>query len=642
MPTLTSTTTTKSPEADPKPTVDSGLPTKTSPPVTSNPKPQTEQSDHTTQPKASTLDPKHDPTAGPDSTRPEGSSADEVQDPAATRSHADTQLGSSEGVAAILSMLLTKGNTATDSAPQVTPESDPESHGGQGAAIIVGSDVHTVLTSQGKVAIDGTTLADGQATVIDGQTISAISGTSIVNGALQPDPPIKQAPTPLGVLTVAGQEHSVIQDANGNVQIDGESFTVGAVTAVDGTKVTVASEGVLLGATVIPYAQPPDQGVQGAIFTVNGHAYTVEQQSGSIRINGAPASTGDVVTINGDVLTIGSNVISVESTTIPLTGGQTAETPASTAANIVIASKTMSAVKDGDDVLVDGTRLTLGQVATLAGTKVSIASDEIVVGTSTASFYETGGSMAGLNDFVTIDGQVYSASKLPGQSGAALLADHTLSQGGSAATIDGEVVTYGSHGFSTIESPASVTVNDKVYTATPLPGLSDAVLLAGHTLSRGGPAATIDSEVISYGSHGISVVASAGSATATPTYDPVESIITIDGTAYTATPVQGRSGVVVLDGQTLSVGGSGVTIASHLVTKGSNGISLVDGTMSASDGAGSTRPTSTIDTAESYTSAAQQSSATPDKESSGSYKVACGFDLLALTVAMTSLALFKL
>lgn len=663
VPTLTSVTTTASPNADPKPTVDSGLPAKTSPPVISEPKPQAEQSEHATNPtpksetqeathvsgdgetEASPLGSNNDPSARPDTTRPEASSADELQDPVATQSHANTQLDPSEGVAAILSMLLTKSGQATapDSAPHVTQASDPDSRDGQGVAISVGSQVHRALASQGRVVIDGTPLAGGQATVIGGQTISAISGTVMINGAPQPDPALQQAPTPLGVLTVAGQEHSVVQDANGNIQIDGESFAVGAVTAIDGSTVTVASEGVLGGATVISYAQPPVQDKQSAIFTANGHTYTVEQHSGSIRINGATASTGEVVTINGEALTIGSDGINVDGTTIAFASGQTAAPPAITGANIVIASKTMSALKDGDDVLVDGTRLTLGQVATLAGTKVRIASDGIVVGTSTASFYETYGSTTGLNDVVTIDGQVYSASKLPGQSGATVLAGQTLSQGGSAATINGEVVTYGPHGISTIHSAASMTVGGGVGTAYPkLPGLPDAVLLAGHTLSRGGPAATIDGEVISYGSHGISVVASAGSATVTPTYDPVDSVITIDGTAYTATPVQGRSGVVVLGGQTLSIGGSGVTIASHFVTEGSNGVSLVDSTAPASDGADFSRPTSTTDTTESYTSAVQQSSTTPDRDSSGSVKVARGFDFLALMVAMMAMMLIKL
>ena len=484
----------------------------TSAPVKSKPKPQVEQSEHAMDPtpvapeskaekttkvsgdvsrvgatKTSLLESNHHPAAGPGTTRSEASSADEVQEPVVTGSRADTKLDSAEGVAAILSILLTKGNqeTGTDSAPQITPVPGPASHYGQGVAISVGSD------------------------------------------------------------------------------------------------------GVLIGATPIAYPQAPVQDKQGAIFTVNGHSYTVRKQSGSLQINGAPASAGDVVTINGDVLTIGSNAINIDGTTIPLTGGQTTESPAGTGANIVIAGKTMAALRYGDGVLVDGAKLTLGQVATLAGIQISVGSEGIVVGASTASFHKTGGSTTGSDDAVAVDGTAYSASKLPGQS--------------------------------------------------------DAVLLAGPTLSRGVLAVTVDGEVVTYGSHGLSVIASTGSATATPTYDLANSVVTIDGTAYTATPVQGCSGLVVLDGQTLSIDSFGVKIAKPSVTGGSNGISLVDWTVSASDGASSSRTTSTTGgMAESYTLAVQQSSAAREKESSGSPKTAHGSYFLTLTVAMTVIMLSKL
>jgi hypothetical protein len=97
-----------------------------------------------------------------------------------------------------------------------------------------------------------------------------------------------------------------------------------------------------------------------------------------------------------------------------------------------------------------------------------------------------------------------------------------------------------------------------------------------------------------------------------------------------------------LYGQTLSVGGPDVNIAGHSVTAGPNGISLVDSAVTASESAESPWPTAATEVAASYTLSVQQSSATPDEESSGSSKVTHGIALSTLTVAMIVLMLVKL
>jgi hypothetical protein len=463
--------------------VDSGLPTKTSVPVTSKPRPQVEQSEHAADPipvapkskaeeatsvsggasgvgrtKASPSDSNHDSPAGSDTTTREASDADEAQEPVATWSRASTQVDSSNGVAAILSVLLTRTSqgTDTDSAPQITPASDPKSYDISGGAISVGSEV--------------------------------------------------------------------------------------------------------------------------------------------------------------------------------------SEPPASASANIAIAGKTMAALKDGDVVLVDSTKLTLGQVASLSGTQISVASDGIVIGSSRANFQAIGASGARVADAVTINSKVYPASHLPGQSNAALVAGHVISHGGPPAAIAGQMVTYGSNGLSVIvDLTAPVTIDGTVLSASILPGQPDAVLLAGHTLSQGGAPVTINGQTITYGPNGISVVGdSAASVTATATIDHVASVFTIDGTAYTATPVLGRSGVVVLQSQTVSIGGSGVTVAGRLVTEGSEGVSVVRVVTSSSlDDAESSGSKSTTDVVESYTSGVQQNSAaTSEPDESSAAEHGLGFGLMLLGMAM--------
>lgn len=711
------------------------MPAETSAPATKAPKPQAEHSQHV-------ADPTHDspikvqsnpaaagPTHGSSDNSPDKTNGDsgdapghdqapakpanDAPDSVATKLGADAQPNKSKGVAAILSMFLPQDNQAPTAGDQPgnAPASDPAPHAGERVVFSAGSGVHTAASRDGAIIIDGKSLADGQATVISGQTISAESGRVVANGVPQHPSAPEQAATPQGIFTVAGKEHTAVrhangaveadgksqafgaavtvadgsvvtvvpegvrvdgtvvpyaqpqvqneqgavftvagqshtavQHANGAVEVDGQSHTVGAaVTVADGSVVTLASEGVRVGGTVVRYVKAPGQNEQGAVITINGHAYNIDRQSGSLRFNGAPVSVGDVITTNGDVLTIGSQVINAGGATIPLPDGQPAE-PTVGGANVVIAGKTMMAVQRGDNVLIDGTTLHVGQVATVAGTELSVASNGVVVGTITATFHDMGGSNVQASaDAITIDGTVYSTSALPDHADAVVLAGHTLSKGGPAATIDGQVVTYGPNGISVENSPASITVNGEVYSASTLPDQSDAVLIAGHTLSKGGPAATIDGQVVTYGPNGISVVNSAAMVTATPTGDHVASVVVIDGITYTASPVPGSSGIVVLDGQTLSIGGSGVTIDGHLVTKGSGGISVVGSTSRTTDDPLASSSTPSTDTAESYTSTVQEGPAAPSESEEGSAsRIGLEFGVALLGSAMLVLTIINL
>jgi hypothetical protein len=51
---------------------------------------------------------------------------------------------------------------------------------------------------------------------------------------------------------VDGQEHTAVQESNDAVILDGKSYILGAVTAVDGFRITLASGSIVAGATVYP------------------------------------------------------------------------------------------------------------------------------------------------------------------------------------------------------------------------------------------------------------------------------------------------------------------------------------------------------------------------------------------------------
>jgi hypothetical protein len=541
--------------------VDSGLPVETPAPVTTPAKPKTTQSKHkqgSTHPSPTTGSHGSKDDTGSVASAVRGSQlepADGMPAPAATKT-----------IAAIVSMFLPQGSRPSDTAgSHGLPSNDPA----RGVVISAGSGVHTALASQGSFVLDGTPLRDGQATVISGQTISVNSGTVYVNGVPQHHSSLDKPPMPQSHSAVPGQENTDDHHAGDDVQSNGGNSILGADTGADGSTTNAAS-----GATKDEtHADSPDQGNNVAIFTVNGHIYGAESKSGSLNINGAPASIGDTITINGDVLTIGSHAISFQGTTIALPDGRPDAATATAGANAIIDGHTMTAFRDGAGVILDGKTLKMGQVTTISGSRISVASDGIVVGSSTAMFHEMDGSATNAGTAVTIDGTVYTASTISGQPGAVLLAGQTLRQGGTAVKIDGQVITNGPNGISVIKPTASATV--------------------------------------------------------TPAANLVETTLVIDGTTYTATSVPGKSGVVVLHGQTLSVGGPAVTVSGHLITEGSNGISVV-GSTSMPSGAKSKSPSST-EVPESSTT--EDSESTPSKESSASVR-SYGSGKIVLSFAM--------
>lgn len=542
--------------------VDSGLPAETPAPVTPSVKPKTTQSKNkqdSTHPSPTTGSHGSKDDAGDVASAVRGTqleAADGMPAPVATKTVANGQSGPWDGVAAIVSMFLPKSSRPSNTAEghDLSPD-DPASHADHGVVVVTaGSGTHTAVTSQGSIVLDGSPLVDGQATVISGQTISAKSGTVFVNGVPQNhyalSPSAAQSPS-----AMTAQEHAGEYQADDAGQADGQSANSGMVSAVDGS-ISAVAEGTNDDIPEdSPYQDKPD-----AVFAVNGHIYGVENKSGTPYINGAPASVGDTVTFNGDVLTIGSHEISFQGTTIALPDGRPEATTATAGADIIVAQEKMTALKVGADVLIAGTKLTLGQVTTIAGTRVSAASNGVVVGSSTAVFHKMNGAAANAGTAITIDGTVYYASSMAGQPHIAFLAGQTLQEGGAAVTIDGQVITNGANGVSLVKPTASATV-------------------------------------------------------ASTTHSP-ESLLVIDGTTYTATPVSGKSGVVVLQGQTLSVGGPAVIAAGHLITEGSNGISVVKSTSKSSDAtSGSPRSTEI-----SGSSATTDTESTPSEESSASVR----------------------
>ena len=227
----------------------------------------------------------------------------------------------------------------------------------------------------------------------------------------------------------------------------------------------------------------------------------------------------------------------------------------------------------GQPVAIAETTLTVGAPAiTIEGEAVSLGSDGLVVGVSTAVYSPV--SKTGKDVVVHIGGKVYTALS----SAPLVIGSTTLSVSGPAATIDGQRISVGANGVKIGSSTLAFSAT------AALTGGEDAVVAniggAIYTLSSGKPLVigsktflpgevetTINGQRISVGSQGI-VVGSATEPYTTIGLHPElsDAVITLGSQIYTALESSGR---VVLESTTLNVGGPAVTMSGKAISAAS-------------------------------------------------------------------------
>ncbi|TKA61511.1 hypothetical protein B0A55_11787 [Friedmanniomyces simplex] len=214
-------------------------------------------------------------------------------------------------------------------------------------------------------------------------------------------------------------------------------------------------------------------------------------------------------------------------------------------------------------VVVGGNRLSVGGPAAIVhGAAVSLGPAGIVADGSLIALAQPAASAAAQVAVVTIGGQTLTALPQPGSGTTSdlVLAGSTVSVGGPAATISGAIVSAGASGL---------VVGSQTVPLSHVPGATG----GSQVIVTLGAAATIFGTVLSAASAGLVV----GSSTlvytqlSTPTADASdpEAVVTLDGQAITA--YAASMGGVVIDGTTLQSGAQ-VTIDGTLVSQGSAGL----------------------------------------------------------------------
>ena len=223
------------------------------------------------------------------------------------------------------------------------------------------------------VVIGSQTIRPGSAVTVAGTPISpAPSGSYVVVGSsIIPLTPQAQAPN---ALIFAGQTYTA-NSASAFV-IDGQTLNPGAAVTISGTPVSLPPSATyaLVGSSKLPFITAPPT---PPVLTVAGQVYSANSASDFV-IGGQVLTPGGVITISGTPvsLPVSGGVAIVAGSTVPLiTSGAALE-------SLTISGQTFTANLASGFVIDDQT-LTPGGVITVSGTRISLATTDVVIGTST-------------------------------------------------------------------------------------------------------------------------------------------------------------------------------------------------------------------------------------------------------------------
>ncbi|OQO06490.1 hypothetical protein B0A48_08273 [Cryoendolithus antarcticus] len=365
-----------------------------------------------------------------------------------------------------------------------------------------------------------------------GQPIqSAEPGTSPTAGektsaANQPGP---------GTLRSGTEQHSALQPAEG--ANGGTTQPVGSGAAGTFAPVPVSTANIVIGSVTL--AIP----VASAAISDADPAATVPAPS--ITLAGttilASAASNGVVVLDGTTVTAGGSPVVVGSQTVQVIGG---------------------------GVVADGTTISIPSA--IPASVVAPADDpqSITLGSATLA------AQAGASGVVVVGGTTLSAGGVP-----VVIAGQTVNIVPSGIIVDGTTISLGGAGSplaaaTTAGSVTVVTLNSAAFTVS-APSALGAAVVNGVTLSAGGPATRIDGQLVSATSGG--VVVDGQTVSLAPQVTPGAAVLFTATNGQSITASQGSAtGLVIVGGSTLSVGGAAVTISGQVISAATGGV-VVDG-----------------------------------------------------------------
>ena len=436
--------------------------------------------------------------------------------------------------------------------------------------------------------VGGQTILPGSPTTIAGTRVS-LGGSNLVIGTNSVPLPLSE-PTeqsqPLG--TVGGH---VVSGDQAHAVVDGKTILPGSVVKIAGTPVSLGSSNIVIGTNSVPLPRPDAAGTNRGdqVFgTVGGQVISGDRSHAVVA--GQTILPGSVATISGTPVSLGASNIVIGTSSVPLpsplyiSGLDGNNQPLGIAGGHVIKGDQSHAVVDGKTILP-------GSVATIAGTRVSLGPSNIVIGTASiplptetsrnnepSAFSIAGTTISNGGAPITVSGTrislghsglVVGTKTIPLTDGPSLgeqtsvpkvfSVDGTgVTQGSPAVTISGTRVSVGASnvviGSKTINLPSSSIFTAGGQTFTPR---ANGFSIDGTTLTPGGSTVTIAGTKVSLASGSELVV---GSSTIAVPAGPSPTL-SVDGQTLTKISADQKGSAYLIDGYTITPGGSAVTVS---------------------------------------------------------------------------------
>lgn len=375
---------------------------------------------------------------------------------------------------------------------------------------------YTAMAQSGiSVVGNGGPHAPGQTTKESGASLNIGPSAISSDGSTVPYSLISTSDTLKIVFTLAGQTYTATEDPADSVVAAGSTYAADQLSSLYDGSLSVDGSAVVLGSVTIPHAFEDPTTTAGAvtsaaIFTVGGQVHTLQDHSGSIKLDGIPLIADLLTSVDGEAVSIGSSGLVIAGTTIALStvGSPSTDVASITSAVFTANSYAYTVVWHSGLLDLGDTSVTVGEITTVNGATLSIASSAVIVDGSTI-LYSTksaattstikptlsGPDTARTVVLLDLDGSTAAATQISGQTGPVLIADSTLSIGGPAVTLNGQAVSDGVQGL-VIGGSTTVSLFDAV---SPQPSHSPVLTaaLASSPVSRAGKCLALNSLIIS-------------------------------------------------------------------------------------------------------------------------------------------------
>nr|OQO30733.1 hypothetical protein B0A51_01857 [Rachicladosporium sp. CCFEE 5018] len=315
--------------------------------------------------------------------------------------------------------------------------------------------------------------------------------------------------------------------------------------------------------------QPVGSGAAGTSATVPVSTANIVIGSVTLAIPVASAAISDAdpaATVPAPSITLAGTTIlaSAASSGVVVLDGTTVTAGGSP---VVVGSQTVQVISGG--VVADGTTISIPSA--IPASVVAPADDpqSITLGSATLA------AQAGASGVVVVGGTTLSAGGVP-----VVIAGQTVNIVPSGIIADGTTISLGGAGTplataaTTAGSVTIVTLNSAAFTVS-APSALGAAVVNGVTLPAGGPATRIDGQLVSATSGG--VVIDGQIVSLAPQVTPGAAVLFTATNGQSITASQGSAtGLVIVGGNTLSVGGAAVTISGQVISAATGGV-VVDG-----------------------------------------------------------------